>query len=339
VCPVCGSASTDVLFVVSNHDVARHFFSDERDPRSHRLADRVETLWHQRTCKFLHCPRCDFSFADPFTAGDDEFYRIAYGEGTTYPEWKWEFRRTLDEIESLCRASPQGPLSLLEIGAGNGTFVKRIAPRWIEKESVTCVEFSEPGVAAIRDYGIRCLSQDVRGIENHELGGPFDVVCLFQVLEHLDGLDHFFARLMEVTRKGSHVFLAVPNPLQRAFFDSYGLYQDLPPAHVGRWTPAPLGVIAARHGLRIVATEVQPEGLSSKALKFSLLRLRSCRVGGFIDRIHARWIRRLLRSATLPPIVLLSIGALISLRSQELGTALWIHLRRQDERDRCRLSS
>lgn len=160
VCPVCGSTSPDVLFVVSSHQVARHFFRDEHHPRYRRLADRVEALWHRPTCEFLRCSQCDFSFADPFTAGDDEFYRIAYGEGVRYPDWKWEFQRTLEEIESLCHAA-----------------------------------------------------------------------------------------------------------------------------------------------------------------------------------IRARWVRRLLKFATVPPMVLLSFGALISLRSQELGTALWIHLQRKDERDRCRSSS
>ena len=327
-CPVCGGASTDVLFVVSSHDVARHFFRDENDPRSSRLAHQVEGLWNQPTSRFLKCGLCDFSFADPFVAGDGEFYRTAYSEGTSYPRWKWEFQKTLEVIESLCHASQGKSLSLLEIGAGGGVFLKRVTPQWIEKEHVTCLEFSEIGADAIRRRGIRCLSQDIRDTEDQDLGGPFDIVCLFQVLEHLDGLDQFFARLVEVTREGAHVFLAVPNPLQRAFLDSHGLYEDVPPTHVGRWNRSPLEVMAARHGLRVVTAAVQPEIYLSKVLKFCLLRLRKWGLSTSCDRIPVQGIRRLLKLAILPTIALLNAGPLNSLRSKELGTSLWVHLRR-----------
>lgn len=330
VCPVCGDDETVALFVVSSDDVERHFFRDPNDPRCGPLARQVEAVWNQTTCRFVQCQHCGFAFADPFVAGDEDFYRLAYNEGTSYPTWKWEFQRTLTVIESLCQGVQTEVLSLLDIGAGDGAFVDSLSPRLIQRERVTCLEYSKVGVAAIRRRGIRCLAKDVRDVDSEHLGGPFDIVCLFQVLEHLDGLDQFFSKLKEITTDGAHVFVAVPNPIQRRFFDSYGLYQDLPPAHVGRWAPHPLEVIGARHGFQVVASEVQPESYSSKALKFCLLRLKRWRLSAFMDGIRVQSIRRLLKALLLPPIAVLSAVPLASLRRKQLGTSLWFHVRRDD---------
>ncbi|NJN32882.1 MAG: hypothetical protein HC817_00090, partial [Saprospiraceae bacterium] len=66
---------------------------------------------------------------------------------------------------------------LLEIGAGDGAFVKGIVPNLTSAENVVCVEFSNYGREQIQNYGIKCLSEDIREVKTEAFKEYFDVVC------------------------------------------------------------------------------------------------------------------------------------------------------------------
>ena len=203
-------------------------------------------------------------------------------------------------------------------------FVRSIAPRLLRKEDVLCIEYSEFGAAAIRGYGVRCSTDDILGIDGRQFGAQFDVVCMFQVLEHMERFDEVFRVLSRFTRTGGHVFIAVPNPDQRKFFDRYDLCQDIPPTHVGRWSNRAVGTLAARHGFKVESFESEPEGWLRKALRFLLLKLE----GVGLQRIPLRLVRRALSVLVLPFLAVVNLPALVKLWARGLGTSLWIHLRK-----------
>jgi 2-polyprenyl-3-methyl-5-hydroxy-6-metoxy-1,4-benzoquinol methylase len=327
-CPVCGEETAESLFSTSGDDVARHFFGNTEEPRSRELARHAEDLWGQSTSSFMSCGSCEFAFAHPFVAGDGEFYRIGYGEDAFYPKWKWEFQKTLDVLTTLGPEVLHESATLLDIGAGAGAFVQHVADGLIDRSRITCLEFSETGSDRVRAAGIRCYSADLRDTEPQDFDRAFDIVCLFQVLEHLDGLDRFFERLAEVMQPTGHMFLAIPNPRQRAFLDAYGLHEDLPPAHTGRWTTRPLKLIAERHGFSVVESAIEPERLLVKAFKFIRLRLKRWGPTAAIDRVEARSLRRLLKAIAFPPFALMHAHALFALRGRDMGTSLWVHLKK-----------
>jgi hypothetical protein len=66
--------------------------------------------------KIYRCKSCGSSFADPLKAAPPEYYNYAV------PEWRWEYRRALQDIEKHC---PQCGV-ILEIGCSEGHFLKRI---------------------------------------------------------------------------------------------------------------------------------------------------------------------------------------------------------------------
>ena len=141
------------------------------------------------TCNIVRCDSCDFCYSSPYVAGDKDFYTLAF-QRDHYPKWKWEHQMSYDVLTQR-----QKPFRLLELGAGDGAFIKRITPALTPKEQVLATEFSAYGSQQITDHGVRCLSQDIRGFSTTEPDTKFDAICLFQVLEHSDRLGRAICRI------------------------------------------------------------------------------------------------------------------------------------------------
>ncbi len=249
VCPVCAVQSGRLLWRATAAEAAQHFVLRERQPqRFEKLAAHIEALWGQPSCDVIRCDGCGFCYSHPYVAGDEAFYTLAY-DRTGYPKWKWEFQTTYDAL----RAMQRDDLNLLEVGAGNGAFVSRVAADDIvPRQNIYCTEYSEYGRNQIGQLGIQCAAIDVRALDVNEFGRRFDVVCMFQVLEHLDRLDELFTQLRQITKDDGTVFLAVPNEHRVEFNELHGALLEMPPNHIGRWTQKSFEAIAARHGFELV---------------------------------------------------------------------------------------
>jgi SAM-dependent methyltransferase len=138
----------------------------------------------------------------------------------------------------------------------------------------------------LRQKSYTVLQQDLRAVE---LPGELDAIFLFQVLEHLDGLDRLFGRLAALLSMGGTLFVAVPNPHRMWFNEGSGSLLDCPPNHIGRWSPEALRTIGSRHGLRRELHEFEPFSLRkfiAEDVKCSYLR-RSQRRGTLANRARA----------------------------------------------------
>ena len=84
---------------------------------------------------------------------------------------------------------------------------------------------------------IECVfAADIHELDLNRLGEPFDVICLFQVLEHLDRLPELFGALHRLAAPGALLMVSVPNAARTAFFELNGALLDMPPNHIGRWS-------------------------------------------------------------------------------------------------------
>lgn len=332
-CPVCGCSEGRQLWTVDCAESARHFVLPEADPQRHaELASHIALLWQADRCRVVRCSRCRFCFSWPFVAGDARFYALAY-PNHGYPKWKWEYDAALDWIA----AGQASNLDLLEIGAGNGAFAAALAERGIAKDRIVCTEFSTGGRAAIGAMGIRCLPDDVRDLSGPDWFARFDLVCMFQVLEHMDRLDELFARLAALIRPGGRLIAAVPNPAMIEFNELNGALRDMPPCHVGRWNADCFEQIGRRFGFQLDHSAVEPGRWTAMAKQFVGYRLlqRSQTPGSWANRAFRLRRRPLRRAAQAIMMLAAAIGALGRLHRLHpgLGNAMIVCLTRRPSRD------
>jgi SAM-dependent methyltransferase len=286
-CPVCHSGESRKVYDLSAAEAAQHFVLREQSAdRNRQLEMHIRRLWAADHCSIHRCAVCGFGFAHPYIAGDVAFYNLAY-ERTGYPGDKWEYRRTLEELSSMGFLGRR----ILEAGSGFGMFLDRIANRYVPRSGITALEYSDQAIEVLRQKNYSVLQQDLRTMD---MPGPLDAIFLFQVLEHLDGLDRLFARLAELLCDGGALFIAVPNPKRMWFNEENGSLLDCPPNHIGRWSPDALRTIGSRHGLRLERHETEPFSLRDfivEDIKYFYLR-RSQRPGTLANRSRAH------RSAT-----------------------------------------
>jgi len=112
----------------------------------------------------------------------------------------------VDNIVSLCSTLPR--ISILEIGAGEGSNLKRLSELDFG-EALYALEISPSGVEAIKNKGISRLAEctifDGYHVpyENHR----FDIAILSHVVEHVE---HPRKILYEASRVATYVFIEVP---------------------------------------------------------------------------------------------------------------------------------
>jgi len=325
-CPVCFSGSAYILWTVSSRQAAQHFVLKEADKEKFlELAEHIKGLWGQDSCEVVLCDNCGFCYSNPYLAGDKLFYTLAHSR-SNYPAWKWEYQKT---YEVLAKSSkPQ--YRLLEIGAGDGAFAQRIAQDLISKENILCTEFSEYGRQRIQQRGIRCLSEDIRDLSGNNFEGQYDIICMFQVLEHMDQLDILFQKLNHLTRPGGRLFISVPNSKRIQFNELNGALVDMPPNHIGRWNKRCLEEIARRSGFQVVEHEVEKLNFitAAKAFLTYFFLQNAKRAGSLANRICAIKNPRLRKFMQACGAAFYSLKALPALSriTPDTGMSQWAHL-------------
>ncbi len=333
-CPICGYKEGKLLYTVTVQTAAQNFILKEVDEVKHnKLTNHIDKLWGQSNCNLIRCDACSFVFANPYVAGDAIFYNLAY-ERTGYPKWKWEYQKTVDKITEINFKTDtyKSSFNLIEIGAGDGAFVRKISPQLIPKENILCLEFSEFGRNNIENYGIKCLSEDVRSLSPLNYATKFDIICMFQVLEHMDRLEELFNQLNALSSVNAHLFIAVPNANQIEFNETYGCVLDIPPNHIGRWNLKSFQTIGNSFGWTV--TEHLYEPLNIKVFlreQIAYRYLKVCQdpssIANKIECLKNTLLRKLLRNIfagiyTLPR--LKSLYQVISKSNQ--GGSQWVHL-------------
>ena len=328
-CPVCGSASAQILWSVTSDQAAQHFVLKEKDAkRFSELVEHIENLWGQKSCDVLQCCKCEFCYSWPYKAGDQEFYGLAYRR-TGYPAWKWEYQVTCDALEKISNPN----LAYLEIGAGNGAFIKQLLSKNIlRRDHILCTEYSDYGRQQIERLGARCISADISSLGGSDRPDQFDVICMFQVLEHMDRLDILFQTLAALLKENGSIFLAVPNNKRTEFNELNGGLLDMPPNHVGRWNKKCFEAIGERHGFSVIDHQVEPTTWLSMAPQIANYRfLRRSQQGGTLEnkmeRINNPMTHKAMKLFGVGVNLALALPVLLQAGSP-IGDSQWGHLKR-----------
>ena len=219
VCPITGYRETRCIGTWSIEDLCRLRKEDIGiDTSSFFTSCQGISLWHAE--------KSDLQFFHPIVIGNKPFYEQLRAKPWYFQPDKWEFQEAARHIAV--------PDLVLDLGAGRQPIGAFVAPnRYV-------------AVDPLMDESAAAKPQR-----------KFDVVCAFQVLEHVADPLGFIAIAKSWLKPGGLLFVGVPNR------ESYlkGLRDfalDMPPHHVSRWSEQALASLAQSTHLTVEAIAKSP---------------------------------------------------------------------------------
>ena len=174
------------------------------------------------------CLDTDYRFYLPFSvAGDGRFYDEVLNKSPYYPKWKKEYQFALDIVRDF-----DGMVKVLDVGCGNGTFLEGVTDENVE---VMGLEFNDTAIDTCLKMGFEVEKKTIQSfaIDNR---AKYDVVCAFQVLEHVPEVKSFLDACIKCLKPGGKLIISVPN--NNPYYAGYNVYAtaNLPPHHMGLWS-------------------------------------------------------------------------------------------------------
>lgn len=168
-CALCGNSDYKVLYKENFNlkKVNEVVFSARRVP------DRI----HYRIVK---CNRCGLTYSNPILT-TKEINKLYEKSDYTYAQYEQDLINTYGKYLNVCRTFlPPKPI-LLEIGCGNGFFLKYTQNLGFNVKGV------EPGKETVKKAHPSIQKKIIIDIFKKGQFEPdsFDIICLFQVLDHL----------------------------------------------------------------------------------------------------------------------------------------------------------
>jgi 2-polyprenyl-3-methyl-5-hydroxy-6-metoxy-1,4-benzoquinol methylase len=173
-------------------------------------------------------------FHPPTLAGDGMFYTSLEDRSGYYDNWKWDYETAWSFITAAD--------SVLDIGCGRGAFLEKL-----KNEKNCTIHGLELNPSAFQELKKKNIPSGMQTIEEHALlhKNKYDVVCFFQVLEHIYSVRTFLEAAIECLKPGGLLIAAVPNNEPYLFgFNKYD-WLNLPPHHMGWWNYASLDKLPA----------------------------------------------------------------------------------------------
>lgn len=185
----------------------------------------------------IECKNCGLKFFDPPVMGDDKYYSHLQLKENYFYKDKTEYEFSKKFVKSTD--------SVLDIGSGKGVFKSFIDCAYyqgLDTSSLSVELAQKEGVNVIHEY-----------IQDHSIKKPdfYDVVVIFQVLEHVYEIDSFLQSALKALKKGGKLIIAVPN--NDSFLnDAMNNYLNIPPHHVLQWNEQSLMHLADIYKLKNV---------------------------------------------------------------------------------------
>ncbi len=195
------------------------------------------------TISLCECNSCKLRYYYPLVLGDGHFYEQLQDYEGYYLEEKYDY------LEAAKFITPSD--DVLEVGCATAFFTAFIKPK-----SYTGIEFNDKAIKIAQSKNINVQKEflEVHAEKNAE---KYDVVCFFQVLEHVENPKTFLESALKCLRKGGKLILAVP--AEDSFISRHvNYYLNMPPHHATRWYDNTLNNIAGMFDMKLIRISHEP---------------------------------------------------------------------------------
>jgi SAM-dependent methyltransferase len=178
--------------------------------------------------------------------GDAHFYAQLQKRDLYYSEWNWEHEQAKKNI------LPGS--AILEVGCGTGSFIERMS-----KDGFSCagLELNNEAVEVCKKKGLNVVNELIEGYSaKHE--GKYDVVCAFQVLEHVYDVHSFLNGCIKCLKPGGKLIIGVPN--NNPWYYVYDVHHamNMPPHHSGIWDKKSFKKLASFFPVDVTVVKAEP---------------------------------------------------------------------------------
>ena len=206
-----------------------------------KQGNNIESIFYENhTIGKYQCKKCNLIFFDPLICGDDNFYsELGKSEWYYLHDDKTEYTYANNFIKDND--------FILDIGSGRGAFFKYITSKNI---SYTGLDLSSQAVSDAQKENINVLQKTLECFIK-DTNQKFDVIVIFQVLEHLDNINGFIKLAIQCLKESGYIIIAVPNNAAFIKFAQNHLL-NIPPHHVLHWNEKSLRFLAGINSLEVV---------------------------------------------------------------------------------------
>lgn len=285
-CPGCLSNNNEILDSVARDRLVEAY------ARASLRVDIEELIpGHISKIDLLECLDCELRWYAPMIAGDAEFY-----EALQLHDWYYQGDKP--EYHFAATLLPENS-TMLEVGCGRGAFAGYLKPT----VKYRGLEFN--GEAIRKANGAGLLVENL-SIENEAEQRPayYDVVCHFQVLEHVPDCQSFMKSCVAALKPGGLLLVVVPS--EDSFLSvASSAWLNMPPHHVTRWKDAAMRHFFARLGLTMKEIWHEPvayfhaDWYDSTMRELALSRMLGQAIGLDNHSVMSRLIKRIVRSKLL----------------------------------------
>jgi len=191
------------------------------------------------------CEETGYQFYHPLNiCGDGNFYEHLQQYEWYYMPWKWEHEVAYEKLKKKDK--------ILEVGSGGNGFIERLHHEGFD---ITGLELNQESIKDAQEKGLKVHNEmiDEHAQKNSEV---YDVVCSYQVLEHIADVRSFIQSSLDCLKVGGKLIICVPN--NNSFLkDSFNIL-NMPPHHMGLWNKESLMSLEKVFSIKLEETLFQP---------------------------------------------------------------------------------
>jgi 2-polyprenyl-3-methyl-5-hydroxy-6-metoxy-1,4-benzoquinol methylase len=182
---------------------------------------------------YLEDEKTGLRYFSPSVVGDSYFYE----QLSKYP-WYYSVKKSeYDYIKTFTENK-----EILEVGCGNGSFYD-----FCSASKYIGLEINEQAIEYLVSRGIKAYQETLHE-HAQQYQETYDVVCSFQVLEHLADPGHYFRDVYKLLKEDGLAIVSVPAEDSFIRFEFWDI-MNMPPHHVNRFTDKSLEVIGSSYKL------------------------------------------------------------------------------------------